>query len=276
MIQDIFPKRLDNRWLPDMKPKASDFVLSFDGRKVLVKISSVDCSQSIYTLPRVSDTNDIPLRYLFRIDDEAFFLGEIIPFPGTEYADMNMLRENYLLPRHLLYAILTGKHLDTWYGNTRFCGKCGSIMQHSSHERAMVCPSCHNTVYPRIMPAVIVGVRNKDCLLLTRYREGYPHNALIAGFTEIGETLEETVMREVMEEAGIRVKNITYYKSQPWGIASDILTGFYCDVDGDDTIKMDSNELKYASWVRRSDIVLQPDDASLTNEMMKMFKDGLI
>ena len=77
-----------------------------------------------------------------------------------------------------------------------------------------------------------------------------------------------------MEEAGIRVKNIRYYKSQPWGIADDILTGFYCDVDGDDTIVMDEGELKYADWVERSEIELQPDDSSLTNEMMKMFKEG--
>ena len=79
-----------------------------------------------------------------------------------------------------------------------------------------------------------------------------------------------------LEEAGIRVKNITYYKSQPWGIAQDILMGFFCEVDGDDTIRMDGNELKYAQWVERKDIVLQPTDYSLTNEMMRMFKEGKI
>ena len=77
-----------------------------------------------------------------------------------------------------------------------------------------------------------------------------------------------------MEETGLKVKNIRYYKSQPWGIAGDILIGYFCDVDGDDTISMDESELKYAEWVYRDDIVLQPYDYSLTNEMMKMFKDG--
>lgn len=67
------------------------------------------------------------------------------------------------------------------------------------------------------MPAVIVGVTNGDKLLITGYRTGFRYNALIAGFTEIGETMEETVQREVMEEAGIQVKNIHYYKSQPVG-----------------------------------------------------------
>nr|MCR4704778.1 NUDIX domain-containing protein [Lachnospiraceae bacterium] len=85
---------------------------------------------------------------------------------------------------------------------------------------------------------------------------------------------EECVAREVMEETGIKVKNIRYYKSQPWGMALDILAGFYCDVDGDDTIRMDANELKYAEWVKREDIVLQPNNLSLTNEMMNEFKEG--
>ncbi|HAZ90794.1 MAG TPA: NAD(+) diphosphatase, partial [Eubacterium sp.] len=111
-------------------------------------------------------------------------------------------------------------------------------------------------------------------LLLTRYRTGYAHNALVAGFTEIGETLEETVAREVMEETGLKVKNIRYYKSQPWGMAQDILVGYYCEVDGDTTIKVDESELKSALWVKREDIELQPNNLSLTNEMMKRFKEG--
>ena len=137
-----------------------------------------------------------------------------------------------------------------------------------------MCPACGYTAYPRIMPAVIVGVINGDRLLLTRYSRGYNHNALIAGFTEIGETVEQTVAREVMEEAGLRVKNIRYYKSQPWGVANDILMGYYCDVDGSDTIHMDHNELKTALWTCREDIELQPDHSSLTNEMMERFKNG--
>ena len=138
----------------------------------------------------------------------------------------------------------------------------------------MSCPACGYVAYPRIMPAVIVGVKNGDQLLLTRYRTGFAYNAFIAGFTEIGETVEETVMREVMEETGIRVKNIRYYKSQPWGTANDLLLGFYCEVDGNDTITMDCQELKYAKWVQREEIVLQPGDFSLTNEMMRRFKEG--
>ena len=77
-----------------------------------------------------------------------------------------------------------------------------------------------------------------------------------------------------MEEVGLKVKNIRYYKSQPWGVVDDILAGYYCDVDGDTQIRMDRTELKEAVWVKREDVTLQPDDFSLTNEMMMMFRDG--
>ena len=86
--------------------------------------------------------------------------------------------------------------------------------------------------------------------------------------------MEQTVAREVMEEAGLQVRNIRYYKSQPWGVANDILLGYYCDVDGSEEIHMDGNELKLASCTCPEDIVLQPDHSSLTNEMMERFKNG--
>ncbi len=129
-------------------------------------------------------------------------------------------------------------------------------------------------MYPRINPAVIVGVIKDDTILVTRYNRGYSHDALIAGFAEIGETLEETVKREVMEETGIRVKNIRYYKSQPWGMAQDLLVGFFCEADGDDEIRMDESELKLAVWKTREEVELQSAQLSLTNEMMSVFKEG--
>ena len=93
-------------------------------------------------------------------------------------------------------------------------------------QRMLQCPCCANMVFPKIAPAVIVGVTHGDKILMTKYagRE-YKRYALIAGFTEIGETAEETVKREVMEEVGLTVKNIRYYKSQPWGFDSNLLLG---------------------------------------------------
>ena len=102
----------------------------------------------------------------------------------------------------------------------------------------------------------------------------YKKYALLAGFNEIGETIEETVKREVMEEVGLQVKNITYYKSQPWSFSDTLLLGFFCELDGEDKITLDQEELALAQWFEREEIPVKEDDLSLTNEMMIAFKNG--
>lgn len=88
--------------------------------------------------------------------------------------------------------------------------------------------------------------------------------------------MEETVAREVMEEVGLRVKNIRYYKSQPWAFSETILMGFYCDLDGSDQIRLDEEELALAEWFEREEIPVTPSRDSLTNEMIMQFKNGKI
>ena len=141
--------------------------------------------------------------------------------------------------------------------------------------RALKC-SCGNLVFPVIAPAVIVGVIHEDKILVTRYagRE-FKGLALIAGFCEIGETAEDTVRREVMEEAGLRVKNIRYFASQPWGFASNLLLGYYAELDGSDEIHLDEEELQSAVWVSRTE--LEPvveNRLSLTGTMIERFRLG--
>ena len=157
----------------------------------------------------------------------------------------------------------------------KFCGRCGTRLEHDKVERMMKCPKCGAMHYPKISPAVIVAVTNRDKILMTKYAgRDYKKYALIAGFTEIGETIEDTVRREVMEDVGIHVKNIRYYKSQPWSFTDTVLMGFYCELDGEDVITMDAHELSVAEWMRREDIPTEFDGISLTNEMMLMFKKG--
>jgi NAD+ diphosphatase len=137
------------------------------------------------------------------------------------------------------------------------------------------CPKCGNLIFPRISPAVIVAVTDGDRLLLSKYAgRSYTRYALLAGYTEIGETLEETVQRETMEEVGLRVKNIRFYKSQPWGVDGNILMGFFCDLDGSDQIHLDENELSMAGWFSRNDLPAHDDGISLTREMIRIFEEG--
>ena len=166
------------------------------------------------------------------------------------------------------------KGLAQWHAKTRFCPSCGQALQPGSIGNSLECPACGRLLFPRIEPCIITLVTRGDELLLLRNvkdREGI--YACLAGFVEIGETLEECVRREVREELGIAVKNIEYYKSQPWGVAGDVLAGFWCDVDGDPTLHMDAEELGRAAWVAPEDIAGQGDDLSLTNEMMCRWRD---
>ena len=272
MIQDIFPSKLDNSF-KDYTARDEDILIVFDtdGKAV---VAEKDGRMAFRTCAGVSAEDAV---YLFSIDDTRFFLyvGTADMPAGAAVYTIREIRDRFSGKDDTnIFAVFTAYHLWRWYADNKFCGRCGRQLTYGKTERSLVCEACGNTVYPRINPAVIVGVINKDSLLLTKYRRGYAHNALVAGFTEIGETLEETVAREVFEETGLKVKNITYYKSQPWGMAQDILVGYYCEVDGDSDIHMDESELKYAEWVKREDIVLQPNNLSLTNEMMRMFKDG--
>ena len=274
MIQDIFPHRLFNEYRAKAQAEAQDIVICVHNDAMMVGGSPGEMEFP----KRKNFSDDLVCHYLFSLDEERIFLANrdgIDPLPGFCYMTLKEIRQKMKMPLAYMYAAYTAWHLAAWYRDSRFCGRCGHSTRHSAKERAMVCPQCGNTIYPRIVPAVIVGVTNGDEILMTKYaNRDTPFYALVAGFTEIGETLEECVAREVMEETGLRVQNIRYYKSQPWGNVQDILMGFYCDLDGDPTIRMDSTELKEAVWVKREDIQGQLDDWSLTHHMMMTFKEG--
>ena len=283
MLQDIYPHKLRNEFRPDAKAGPDDLVMPWNGKAFL---AAADFEKETLGYPKVSELKVGPdeLVYLFSIDATGYYLlrceaetepEDVLADPaGCAFYTLQDLRRSRLEPRLNVYAAFTAYHLADWYDANRFCGWCGAKSAYDKAERAMRCPVCGKIEYPRINPACIIGVTNGDKLVTIRYRQGYGGMALIAGFTEIGETLEETVAREVMEEVGLKVKNIRYYKSQPWGIAADILTGFFCDVDGDDTIRIDENELKQAAWTARGEIEPQTLDYSLTGEMMALFAEG--
>ncbi|MCM1132631.1 MAG: NAD(+) diphosphatase [Ruminococcus flavefaciens] len=274
MIQDISPSVLDNKYIDKKYPDPDSIIFHFDGTSVLCGNNPqkpFPCFAEL-TLPD-------NLIFLFSIDGRDYFLlrDTAVTVPdGFGYADIKQFRRRDGIPRAEIYALATAYHLALWYSESRYCGYCGGQTVTDSRERAVKCTFCGKIIYPRINPAVIVGVTDGDRLLITRYTSsrGVNHDALIAGFTEIGETLEQTVEREVMEEVGLKVRNIRYYKSQPWGYSGGILMGFWCDVDGGTEITLDRTELSRADWTERSEIVGQPDDLSLTNDMMMTFKAG--
>lgn len=273
MIHNIAPHVFHNEYTPQPLTEQS-VILSYDGRQILVKKDG----EKHFVYPVRKDFPDVDahmFRWAFREDDRDYFLSlSPLETRGTfTYVPISFMRAAQ--PRCEAFAGITGLSLYTWYTNHHFCGSCGNVMKHSDRERMVYCDHCHTMIYPRINPAVIVAVRNGDALLVSKYagRE-YKKAALLAGFAEIGETIEETVHREVMEEVGVKVKNLQFYKSQPWCFTDTLLFGFFCDLDGADTLKVDHDELAAAKWISREDIPDDIEHASLTMEMMTLFKEG--
>ncbi len=273
MIQDIFPMVYHNEYRT-FEPDQESMIITFRENQVLM---GQDETGSRFPQYRELSLGDGEIQYLFAIDEQKYFLwmtSESVVKEGYEYVPVGGFRE--MKPRHAAFVAVTAYQLFRWYADNRFCGRCAQTMLKDDKERMLYCPRCGNIIYPRIAPAVIVGVVDGDRLIMTKYagRE-YNRYALVAGFTEIGESLEQTVEREVMEEVGLRVKNIRYYKSQPWSMSGTLLSGFFAELDGNDEITMDEEELSEAAWFHRNEITIQDDTISLTREMIMAFKAGL-
>ena len=275
MLQDLDFGRLENEYR-NLTAGAEDIILCFHEGQVLLS-RGADDTLTLPTLSGAVHRQTAAPRYLFRMQERNFFLWTdtvpLAPEGGFAYEPVRPLRQ--LKSKEICFAVMTGWHLYNWYRANRLCGCCGTPTEHDSKERMLRCPNCGNMIFPRISPAVIVAVTDGDRLLLSKYAgRAYTHYALLAGYTEIGETLEQTVHREVMEEVGLQVKNLRYYKSQPWGVDGNVLMGFFCDVDGSNAIHIDENELSMAAWYPRDALPARDDGISLTHEMIRIFETG--
>ena len=275
MLQDLYPHIYHNE-ISWKQPEPEDYALIFTpDRTVYCCVQNGEL-----TLPRIRDIGTFDAaaaQYAFCIDRTAYYLVGARPEAAEpfSYLPSAQLRAMTAHTSTALFAAAAGESLFRWYSSQQFCGRCGRRMKKSTVERAMVCPACGNTVYPKICPAVIAAVHDGDRLLLTRYRgRAFKKYALIAGFNEIGESIEDTVRREVLEEAGVHVKNLRFYKSQPWVFTDTLLMGFFCELDGSDRITMQESELSEAGWFHRSALPEEYSHISLTGEMIDQFRLG--
>lgn len=278
MIQEIAPKTFDPAFRRQ-KPEDRDFLLHYEYNKVMLKkegdrLMIPTVGELLEEAPEIAAKAE----YLFSIDDRAYFgmTDMAVPeFGGYVMEGMQIFRK--FDPMYQGFAGITGGQIYRFRESRKFCGRCGQRMEYSQTERAMVCPGCKQTEYPKISPAVIVAITNGDKLLMSRYAHGtYRHFALIAGYVEVGETFEECVRREVMEEVGLKVKNIRYYKSQPWAFSDSVMIGFTAELDGDDTIRLQEEELSEAGWYTRDQVEDYSPCISVGHEMMRAFKSGTL
>ena len=146
--------------------------------------------------------------------------------------------------------VLAGRALQIveWDRTHQFCGTCGTPTATRENERVRVCPACGHSVYPRLAPAVMVLIRDGTRLLLARSAR-FPPNmySALAGFVEPGETIEECIAREVLEEVGLQVKSLRYFRSQPWPFPHSLMIAFFADYAGGDIVPQ-PEEIEDAQW----------------------------
>lgn len=278
MIQEIAPHKFDNAFKAE-KPDDNSYIWIFHENQVMLKDIEGKLEPVAYKKMKAIDAYvDEKLTYLFKIDDTKFFLltdVNILNKSDWVMRDFSIFRE--MEDDCIAFAGVTAKHLYEWYASNKYCGSCGEKTSKDTVERALCCSKCNTKIYPRISPVVMVAITKGDKLLLTRYAKGkYKKYALVAGYVEVGETLEEAVKREVMEEVGLKVKNLRYYKNQPWSFSNSLLVGFFAELDGSDKITLDLNELSEATWVSREEIPINKTKISLSNTMIEAFKKGEI
>jgi NAD+ diphosphatase len=164
-----------------------------------------------------------------------------------------------------------GLQIVNWDKNHQYCGRCGIKMQTDKSERAKRCPRCRLVNYPRISPAMIVIITRGEEVLLSRsphFRPGV--YSVQAGFVEVGETAEQTVEREVMEEVGLKVKNIRYFGSQPWSFPNSLMLAFTAEYESGE-LCVNHDELEDGGWYHFSQLPKPPTQKSIAWKMLQWF-----
>jgi len=163
------------------------------------------------------------------------------------------------------------KQIVAWHTTHQFCGRCGGKTEPAPGELAMRCTRCGTMHFPRVSPAAIVLVRRGDEILLAR-SPGFPQGlySVLAGFVEPGESIEEAVVREVLEEVGIEVTNVRYFGSQPWPFPNSLMIGFTADYTGGD-LTPEPGEIEDAGWYTADNLPQLPPNISIARAMIDDF-----
>ena len=171
-----------------------------------------------------------------------------------------------------MYALLSrAAQIATWHMNHRFCSRCATPLTPHEKDLALECSSCGLVQYPRISPCIIVLVRKgQQCLLAHGAQFTEKRYSTLAGFIEAGETAENAVKREVMEEVGIRVKNVTYHCSQSWPFPHSLMLGFYADYESGE-IQPDEEEILDAAWFELDTLPTIPPPFTIARKLIDHF-----
>lgn len=238
-------------------------------------ITAPESKPAIPLLPGLNDLGFNPVEeiYLGTLEGKNCYVAAVIDSVEVP-ADMAFLDLRQLhgkIDEELIYLSFRALHLLDWSQKTRFCKRCGLELKIKDGERAKECPGCGQQSFPRISPAVIVLVERGDTCLLARsprFQDGF--YSVLAGFAEPGETLENTVAREVREETSIEVKDIRYFGSQPWPFPDSLMIGFTARYAGGE-IRVDGREIMEADWFAYDRLPKIPGRISIARSLIDWF-----
>jgi NAD+ diphosphatase len=276
MIQDISPHRFNNEFRFNLEPDDNDLIFFFKENLLLLKF--INNEYSVPTRRELFRKTDIPrANFLFSFNEIPCYLvwDCMVPddpvFVFKEISFFRIIKQN-----EIAWISIVACQLMNWYHQNRYCGNCGSPTHEKTEERALTCSKCGHTVFPKISPAIIVAIIKDDKILLANnanFRANW--YSLVAGYADIGESLEETVIREVREEVGIEVKNLRYFKSQPWPISGSMMIGFFAEADDSQVIIVDEKEITEAKWFKRGCLPDHPPASiSIAGEMIERFENN--
>jgi len=273
MIQDIYPHKFSNKFISSVDIQENDYIFHFKDNSLLLKQNNES-----FEFPKKYELKACAIEgiFLFTLNDVNCFLVWDCKVPDNSkfaYFEINFFRT--IPQKEIDWCSIVAFQLMHWYVQNKFCGKCGTPAIPKVRERAIDCPSCQSTIYPKISPAIIVAILCKDKILLARganFRDGF--FSLVAGYVDIGESIEDAVVREVKEEVGLDIKNIRYYKSQPWPYSGSMMIGFISEADDTQTILIDNKEIIEAAWFSRSNLPNHPPNRSIAGELIEKFVKG--
>jgi NAD+ diphosphatase len=267
-------------FVPSLQADASQQPASiwfiFDDKRNILCASETDR----VSLPLLSFEEALPL-----LDGEVIFFGELEGFychaatcrtgeeltltTGTELMGLRA----FMTAAEAPLGGLAGRAIQLleWDRHHRYCGRCGSQTINKENDRAKICPVCGLVNFPRLSPAVIMLVSRGEEALLSRsphFKTGL--YSVQAGFVEAGESLEETVHRELMEETGIQVKNLKYFGSQSWPFPNSLMIGFTAEY-ASGALEIDGLEIEDAAWFRYDKLPLIPDKLSIARRLIDGF-----
>ncbi len=255
--------------------RAYYFIFSNNDILVAGKLPDVTDQLSIPCIPEkeAKDMGLEALRFFGRYNETDCYCAHIKPetLPGNyRLINLRSLYGNVDMD----FWVISGyaRQIHDWNLNFQFCGRCGQKTQAKATEHARVCQMCRLISYPRVSPAIITAVVKDSRILLAR-GINFPNKnmfSVLAGFVSPGETLEDCVRREIFEETGIRIKNIRYFKSQPWPFPDSLMIGFTAEYAGG-SISIDTNEILEAGWFTKDSLPLVPGKQSLAGELIEWF-----